>query len=96
VPLIVRVKAPWPARAGVGAKVVIVGTGFVTSMDFELGPPPGPGLVTVTTAVVALATSEARIVILKVVELTNETVRLLPSHAAVLVDKKFVPLRVMV
>jgi hypothetical protein len=55
--------------------------GLVTSKNtaFDL-PPPGAGVVTVTKAVVGLATSEARITARNCELLTKVVVRALPFH----------------
>ena len=62
-PLTVRVKAERPASVAVGLRPVMVGCGEVMlNVSAPEVPPPGAGLVTVTCADPALATSEARIV----------------------------------
>jgi hypothetical protein len=62
VPLRVTVRAPLPASALVGERLVSVGTGFGATTANErlpLVPPPGAGFVTVTASLPALAMAAA-------------------------------------
>jgi hypothetical protein len=75
VPLTVSVKVAPPTRALAGESDVIVGTGlFTVNVAAVDVPPPGPGLVTVTLNVPALAISGAVIAAVSCVALTNVVV----------------------
>jgi hypothetical protein len=97
VPFTVKVKAAPPAMALLGGMVVIVGTGLFTVNVTALEVPPlGAGLVTVKLNVPAMAMSEARMVAVSCVALTNVVVLAFPLKLTVEVLRKFVPFTVKV
>jgi hypothetical protein len=80
-PFTVSVKAGPPAMALVGTREVATGTGFLTVNVFAADvPPPGAGFFTVTGNVSAVAMSEARIMAVSFLLLTNVVVRVEPFH----------------
>jgi hypothetical protein len=97
VPLTVRVKLELPAAVDVGLSDVVVGAGFrmVNVSLFEV-PPPGAGVITVTAAVPAVATSELRMVAVSVVLETNIVARGLPFQSTVDDEINPVPVSVSV
>ena len=100
VPVSVSVKAAEPAVVLDGCSVVRVGVGLLTAVMVNVSaldvPPPGVGLVTVTDAVPAVATSAARIEAVTCVELTKVVVRVLPAKLTVAPLTKPVPFTVKV
>jgi hypothetical protein len=97
-------KSPTAAEAGldpapkpVGALSPIEELGVVTSKKstFDV-PPPGVGFTTVTEAVAAFATSEARILAVSRDRLTKVVVRGLPFHFTTELETKPVPFTVSV
>ena len=97
VPFTVSVKSELPAVVEVGVIEVVVGTGFVIVKVSEFDvPPPGVGFTTVTETVPPAATSDARIVAVKVVLEMKLVVRLKPPHSTCDDEMKPVPVSVSV
>ena len=100
-PFTVRVNAPEFTVAEEGCSEVSTGTGLLaTSLMakarlFEV-PPPGAGLVTVTSAEPVLTISSARMVAVTCVELTNVVARALPLKFTTAPETKPVPFTVRV
>ena len=98
-PLTVRVKAPPPAVALLGTRVVNAGTGLaaliVKVRALEV-PPPGAGLNTVTEAVPAAAMSVAGMAAVTCVAFTKVVVRAEPFHLTTEPETKLLPLTVRV
>lgn len=93
----VRVMPVNPAAADDGDTPASAGTGFkIVNDEPPEAPPPGATFITVTEAVVAVATSAAVIAAVSWVELTKVVVRLLPFHLTTLLGTKFVPFTVRV
>src|SRR5512139_1276250 len=96
-PLTVRVKAPPPAVAELGDRVLIAGTGLlIVKVRAPEVPPPGAGLKTVTLAVPAVAMSVVVIEAVSWVEEPKVVVRSPPFHRTTDPETKFVPLTVRV
>jgi hypothetical protein len=87
VPLAVNEKVAEPAAAFAGWRDVNTGAALLAALIVKVRvlevPPPGDGLVTVTPAVPAAATSLARTEAVSCVELTNVVTRLLPLKLTV-------------
>jgi hypothetical protein len=97
VPLTVSVKAAPPAVALVGESEVIVGAGLLTVKLVAADvPPPGPGFVTVTGNVPAVAISVAVIAAVTCVALIKVVVFAAPLKFTTDVETRFVPLTVNV
>ena len=76
-----RVKPAEPGATMAGDRSAMTGTGVPTSNGSALDmPPPGPGVRTVTWAVLGAATSLDGIIAVSCVGLTKVVVRLLPFH----------------
>jgi hypothetical protein len=97
-PFTVSVNAAPPAVAPEGTNGgVITGTGLFTAKLTEFdAPPPGPGFVTTTAGVPAVAISAARTAIVTCPELTKVTALLTPPNVAVAPFTKFDPFTVSV
>ena len=81
VPVTVSGKAPLTVVAELGDRAATDGTGLFTVNESVLDvPPPGAGLVTAITAIVAFARSPVGIVAVKDVLLTKTVVRADPFH----------------
>jgi len=92
-PFTVSVKAPEPAVAVAGCRVVIAGTGLLAAVTVKVTaldvPPPGDGLVTVTVGVPTLAMSEASMAAVSLVALTKVVARAVPLKFTTDVAMKF-------
>jgi hypothetical protein len=96
-PLTVSVKAGPPALALLGEIELIAGTGLLTVNVFAADvPPPGPGFVTVTMILPAVAISAAEIAAVSWWLLENVVVRAAPFHFTTEVVTKFEPFTVSV
>jgi hypothetical protein len=96
-PRTVRTKgSPW-AVAALGAMLVVIGAAFATVKGSALElPPPGAGVVTVTTIWAAVARSAEVISTLSWLGLTNVVVRPLPFQFTRELELKFAPVTVSV
>jgi hypothetical protein len=95
-PLSVSINAAEPATAVEGDNELTVGAGLLIVNDAALDVPPGDGLVTVTLAVPAVATSAAVIAAVNCVPLTNVVVLAPPLNFTTDVDTNPVPFTVNV
>ena len=100
VPTTLRVNPGPPTAADTGLMLESVGTGLITAFVVNVSalevPPPGAGVFTVTLAVPALATSEARMEAVNCVGLTKFVVRTAPFQRTLEPLTKFEPLTVSV
>lgn len=95
VPVTVRLKPAPPTVADVGEIEVIVGTTlFTLKSRAPFDPPPGPGLLTLTAKLPAVAMSGAVTAIVTCVELLNVTVLALPLNVPVAPFTKLEPVMV--
>ena len=94
-PSTVRVKPEAPTMALDGPSAETTGTGLLTvkGAEFEV-PPPGPGLTTFMLAVLATATSLAKIDAVSCVLFTNVVERSEPFQRTTEVERKFEPFTV--
>ena len=95
-PLTVNANAAEPATALEGESELIVGTALLIVKEVAFEVPPGPGFVTVTVAVPAVAISAAVIVAVSCVALMNVVVLAPPLNFTTEVDTKPVPFTVRV